>query len=136
MQLQQRDNEIQILVAFIRKREAIRWDKTRPLSAHTFRDPPSLTCLNPSTKEYGHEITSCQLFARKNVQPLITNTLELKKPISMALSVAESPTKIAPISGVMDKEKAFELYVELQLILHTSKSKSSTTYMDFILLIK
>lgn len=125
MQLKQRDNEIQILVAFIRKREAAARGTARPSSAQPSTERPSpsahpstgrpysarppSTRSNPVSEERGREMTSPQPLVEKNVTPRISSTPELQKPRSVVLDVVELTADAAPEHEVMDKPEAFEL---------------------------
>lgn len=121
-QLKQRDNEIQILVAFIRKREVATQDTTQPLFVQPSSTRPPSPYLNSGTKEHGQEMTCCQVLVAENGIIEISKTPKLQKPKSMELDVMELPTNIKPEYGMMDKDKAFELYVELHFILHIDMS--------------
>ena len=148
VQLQQRDNEIQILVAFIRKREAAGQCTTRPMSAQpsilerpnsSARPPtaqpstdrpssarPASAHLNSATEQLSREVTSLQPLAEKNnVTPRISKTPELQKPRSREVDVVELKVDTAPEQEVLDKDKAFEQCVKEQFILHSNMSKSS-----------
>jgi hypothetical protein len=134
VQLKQRDNEIQILVAFIRKREAAARGTARPSSAQPATDRPHSSARptsaqsatgrpssarppsahpNSASEEHGREMISPQLMAEKNyATPQVSKTPELQKPRSMELDVVEFPADTATEYRVMDKDTAFEQYVK------------------------
>ncbi|KAG0566512.1 hypothetical protein KC19_7G069000 [Ceratodon purpureus] len=159
-QLKQRDNEIQILVAFIRKREAAGEGPARPSSAQPATDRPSSARpatdrsnssarpsigrpssarqpsarLNSITEEHGRDMTSPQLLAEKNyVAPQISRTPELQKPRSTEFDIMELPADTVPENGVIDKEKAFELFLKgnsTMEAIEENKSLLKTKYAD------
>ncbi|XP_073392239.1 uncharacterized protein [Physcomitrium patens] len=111
-QLQQRDNEIQILVAFIRKREAAARNTVRSASVQSLTDrPPSTSCRGSRTEEKGGEMKRSQLLAEKNVTPRPSKSADFHQPKSTELDVDLGVAKLPVTSGrEMDKDKAFELF--------------------------